>query len=253
MILKRPMRARLAENIIVEFVPPFRRVFRRDKVVLICDGLPSVPSKQELLMHLGKNGYWAIHLRYRGTWESSGLFLKESPVKDIEIAMKSVLSGISDVWTGQHFKLRSPTFSLIGSSFGGSVAICALPGSGIMKAIAIAPVCDWSDREGESADDLYRVIRDGYGGSYRFADKGWKRYSSGLLLNPDAIANKIDSKRLLLIHATGDLVVPYAQSRRFAIKTGARIITLRRAVHLSTSAVVDRALWKKIEGFLRDK
>ena len=71
-------RTRFKKDIVAEFLPPSRKL-KKQKVIIICDGMPSIPSKQLLMKFLSKKGYWVIFPRYRGAWESDGEFLDKSP------------------------------------------------------------------------------------------------------------------------------------------------------------------------------
>src|SRR5579884_2912321 len=82
-------RTRFKKEIVAEFLPPIRRS-RKHKVIILCDGMPSVPSKQPLAEFLARHGYWVFYPRWRGAWESDGTFLEKSPAEDIA----DVISGI---------------------------------------------------------------------------------------------------------------------------------------------------------------
>ena len=84
------LRTRFKKEIIAEFLPPVRKGKTR-RVIILCDGMPSVPAKQPLAEFLARQGYWVFHPRYRGAWESGGNFLEKSPVEDIA----DVISGIT--------------------------------------------------------------------------------------------------------------------------------------------------------------
>ena len=75
-------RARFAWDIVTEFLPP-ARMGRRQRVIVLCDGMPSIPRKQPLAEFLAAKGYWVFYPRYRGAWESGGKFLEQSPHEDI--------------------------------------------------------------------------------------------------------------------------------------------------------------------------
>ncbi len=63
------LRTRFAKDIVCEFLPPSRPQ-KLDKVVILADGMPSVPSKKSVLEYFSKKGFWVFHPRYRGAWES---------------------------------------------------------------------------------------------------------------------------------------------------------------------------------------
>jgi pimeloyl-ACP methyl ester carboxylesterase len=248
MIYDRPFRAKFTSGIVAEFMPPIRR---SGKVVIICDGLPSMPAKRGLLRHLSKNGFWGVHLRYRGTWESEGVFLRQSPSNDIDLLVDHLGSPIVDIWSGKIFHIRPKEIVVIGSSFGGAVTISSSTNRKISKAIALAPVCDWRSRKrGESKSELRRVIAKGFGPVYRFSDRDWQRLVAGKLFNPASDKTSLDPAKLLLIHAVDDSVVHVSQSEDFAARRGVTLKKLRTGGHLSTSDICQPSIWRTISRFL---
>jgi hypothetical protein len=75
-------RPRFKKEIVVEFLPP-ARPGKRQRVIILCDGMPSIPRKQALVEYLSTKGYWVFYPRWRGAWESGGQFLERSPHEDI--------------------------------------------------------------------------------------------------------------------------------------------------------------------------
>ena len=75
-------RTRFKREILTEFLPPARAT-KKQRVIVLCDGMPSIPRKQSLSEFLAAKGYWVFYPRYRGSWESGGEFLARSPHEDI--------------------------------------------------------------------------------------------------------------------------------------------------------------------------
>jgi alpha-beta hydrolase superfamily lysophospholipase len=59
-------RARFARDIVAEFLPP-SRPRKKQRVILLCDGMPSIPRKQPLVEFLAKKGFWTFYPRWRGS------------------------------------------------------------------------------------------------------------------------------------------------------------------------------------------
>lgn len=242
-------RARFKSGIVIEFLPP---VQLSNRVVIICDGLPSVPSKKKLLQSLSNRGFWSVHLRYRGTWESNGRFLRESPDKDIALLLNDLQRKFKDIWSGKQFHIKSPKFFVIGSSFGGTSAIFSSLDSRISKGIALAPVSDWKrQRQIEPLGYLKKVIEQGFGPAYRFSSKDWNRLCSGTFFNLSTTALKFEPDKLIVIHATDDDIVTVSQSRSFCQKHNLRLIELTSGGHLSSSDILQPKLWRQVCRFLR--
>ncbi|HXA84776.1 MAG TPA: hypothetical protein VNZ47_06875, partial [Candidatus Dormibacteraeota bacterium] len=97
-------RTRFKKEIVAEFLPPIRPL-KRQKVIILCDGMPSMPGKQQLMAFLAAKGYWVFYPRYRGSWESGGKFLQQSPHKDILDVIDELPKGVRELAFGQRFAL----------------------------------------------------------------------------------------------------------------------------------------------------
>src|SRR5260370_11209148 len=115
-------RTRFKEQIVAEFLPPSRER-KAQKVVVLCDGMPSIPSKQPLSDFLAAKGFWVIYPRYRGAWESGGEFLAKSPHEDILDVLDELPKELKEIAFGQRFRLAPDHVFVIGGRFGGAAAI----------------------------------------------------------------------------------------------------------------------------------
>ena|ERR1700690_2779014 len=93
-------RTRFKGEIVAEFLPP-ARPGKREKVIILCDGMPSIPSKQPLVKFLAAKGYWVFYPRWRGAWESGGQFLAKSPHLDILDVIDELPRGVRELAFGQ--------------------------------------------------------------------------------------------------------------------------------------------------------
>src|SRR3989344_6486474 len=109
-------RTRFKKEIVAQFLPP-ARAQKKQKVIILCDGMPSIPRKQSLVEFLSRKGYWVIYPRYRGAWESDGIFLDKSPHEDILDIIKELPRGLRDYALGKKFKLSPDEIFIIGGSF----------------------------------------------------------------------------------------------------------------------------------------
>ena len=136
-------RTRFKKDIVAEFLPP-RRSSTKQKVIILCDGMPSVPRKQPLAEFLADQGYWVFYPRYRGAWESGGQFLEHSPHEDILHVIDELPRGVTELAFGRRFRPQPDEIFVIGGSFGGAVAILASLDRRVKKVVATCPVVDWS-------------------------------------------------------------------------------------------------------------
>jgi pimeloyl-ACP methyl ester carboxylesterase len=247
-------RTRFKNEIVAEFLPPGRSG-RRQKVIVLCDGMPSVPSKQTLVNFLARKGYWVFYPRWRGAWESGGQFLERSPHEDILDVINELPNGVTELAFGQSFELSPDEIFVIGGSFGGAAAIlCSLDGR-VKKAVANCPVVDWSilpnEQKKETSNPSYPAyIREAFGNGYRLTDENWNKLLDGRFYNPMHRVGEINPSKLMMFHAKDDPYIPWRLVERFAKRAGVRLKLLSRGGHLSTSLIVQK-YWLQINEFFR--
>jgi len=249
-------RTRFKKQIVAEFLSPARRT-RTEKVIILCDGMPSIPRKQPLVEFLASKNYWVFYPRYRGAWESDGHFLQKSPDRDIRDILDELPRGFTDSAFGQRFSVSPDLVYVIGGSFGGAVAILSSLDKRVTKAVANCPVVDWSilskSEELETSNPNYvAYIRKAFGDGYRLNEANWAQLRTGKFFSPWKEIQNIDPSKVLLFHAKDDPYVPYASTRKFAELTGIRLRTLQRGWHVRTEYVV-RKYWPEISAFFSDR
>ncbi len=180
---------------------------------------------------LVRKGYAVYHMRYRGTWESKGEFLKKSPHEDVLDVIESISE--KDVF-------------LVGSSFAGPAMLLA--SSKATKVIAVSPVVSWSapSRE-EPLPEFKRMMKKFYSQVYRGS---WTKLGRKGFYEP---TGNEDGSKIFILHAKDDGVVRLKEVAQFAKKTGSKIKILKTGGHLSTSRIMKPALWKQISKFLKTR
>ncbi len=222
-------RTRFKKEILAEFLPPRHP---SNKVVILCDGLPSVPAKKPILEFWSKRDYWVFHFRYRGTWESGGMFLRESPEKDLLDVINGLSSGFTELWGNKKFKIKNPKVYLFASSFGGCTALLGSRDRRVKKVFALSPVVDWrAESKKEPLHALAKFVEKAFGSVYRVRPEDWKKLMSGRFMNPAIDKRPFDGKKIFIVHAKDDQVVPFAPTAEFAKKIGAGFLPLRYGGH----------------------
>lgn len=252
------LRTRFAKDIVCEFLPPTRPQ-KKDKILILCDGMPSVPKKKELMEFFARKGFWVFHPRYRGSWESGGVFLAQSPHDDI----LDVIDGIHKPFTSFAptalekaitYRLKPTNVIVLGGSFGGPAALLASMHPKVTKAIALCAVVDWNHiGKDEPLDWMGRTLHDAFGEGYRYTKKTWSNLGKKGFYNPVDVQEKIDGSKILILHAQDDPVVPYAVAKKFATSTHAQFISLLRGGHISSALLMKPTLWKKVRKFLSSR
>src|ERR1039458_6587023 len=119
-------RTRFKRDVVTEFLAP-TRPGKRQRAIVLCDGMPSIPRKQPLAEFLSGKGYWVFYPRYRGAWESGGEFLARSPHLDILDVIGGLAREFRELAFGRQFRLAVDEVFVIGGGFGISRhAPCAL-------------------------------------------------------------------------------------------------------------------------------
>jgi pimeloyl-ACP methyl ester carboxylesterase len=245
-------RTRFKREIIAEFVDPSRPQ-KKQKLIILCDGMPSIPRKQPLAEFLAAKGYWVIYPRYRGAWESGGEFLERSPHEDILDILDELPTELEEVAFGQRFQLAPDQVFAIGGSFGGAAAILLSLDSRVTRVVANCAVVDWRildqpKRAGTSKQNYAEYIREAFGNGYRLSDTNWDKLRSGTFYNPWRHRKEIDASKVLMFHTKDDPNVPYQRAKRFAEITGVKLTTLPRGGHISTDYIT-RKYWPQIKRF----
>lgn len=245
-------RTRFKRDIVAEFLPPARSG-KRQRAIILCDGMPSIPRKQALAEFLSGKGYWVFYPRYRGAWESGGEFLEKSPHEDILDVIGGLSKEFREVTFGRRFRASVNELFVIGGSFGGAAAILSSLDPRVKKVVANCPVVDWAilphSEKAETSNASYAAyIREAFGKGYRLSDRNWKKLHGGKFYNPAYHAQEVTGSKVMMFHAEDDPYVPYQSIKKFAERTGVRLKLFRRGGHLSTDLIV-RKYWPQIREF----
>ena len=245
-------RTRFKKEIVAEFLLPIRPL-KKQKIIILCDGMPSMPRKQQLMAFLAAKGYWVFYPRYRGSWESGGKFLQQSPHKDILDVIDELPKGVRELAFGQRFALSPDAIFVIGGSFGGAAAILASLDDRVKKVIANCPVVDWAilsnEEKLETSNPNYAVyIREAFGNGYRLSDSNWRKLHGGRFYNPAHHVREIKASKIMMFHAKDDPYVPYKSVKDFADRTGVKLNSFARGGHLNTEMIVQK-YWERIKKF----
>ena len=245
-------RTRFKKELVAEFLPP-ARPRKKQRVILLCDGMPSVPRKQPLARFLAQKGFWVFYPRWRGAWESGGQLLERPPQQDLSDIIDELPKGIREIAFGQKFKLSPDEIFVIGGSFGGAAAILASLDPRVKKVIANCPVVDWSilpeEQKKETSNKSYAAyIREAFGNGYRLSEKNWNKLRSGTFYNPVHHVQELTPAKILIFHAKDDPYIPWRSVNSFAADAGIKLRLLARGGHLSTERIV-RTYWPQIQRF----
>ena len=243
-------RTRFAKDIVTEFLPPKNRDSK--KVMIFCSGVPGTPNKDDVLDYWARRGYWTFFPRYRGSWESDGTFLVNSPEKDIIEVIDCLSKRFKDYWTSKSFKIKPDFITIVGSSFGGPAAILASRDKRVNKVVCVSPVVDWiAENKNEPLEKLYQLIQEAYGGAYRLDKRSWNKLKTGRFYNPVNHIDELDPTKIMIIHSRDDQIVKFKSVDQFATKLGCQFIDLEYGGHLSSSMFIGGKYYRMMKRFLR--
>lgn len=238
-------------DVLTEFWGPVKP---SGKVIILCDGCPSVPSKKRVAETLAKKGYWVFHMRYRGTWESHGHFLKHAPSEDVQLVARGVRNGFLNVYDNVRYVLDVRECIVVGASFGGAAAIIASTFDEVDKAIALAPVVDWTvNSKTEPFHVFVDMLVNGFGSAYRPQKGAYEKLKSGKFYQPVSYADKINKEKLLIVQASDDTVVSLKALRAFAKNAKIKPIILPEGGHYGAGALLEKSVWNYAKLFLKGK
>ncbi len=250
----KPLRLRINTDIVTEFLPP--RSGKSDHAIVVCDGLPSVPSKRRVLEYWSKHGFWVFHPRYKGTWESAGKFLDHDPTDDILEVARILKNGISVPLPQKNFELHVTHVTVIGASFGGAAALLASLHPEVDKAVVVSPVIDWKEelyRPRQPLSDLREYIHTMFGEAYRFSDSDFDRLGADdQFFNPITHLQEYSPKKICIIHAKDDMIVSYHAVEKFlgAVPCTRRLV--RTGGHFSARATTTFFVGRALRRFISE-
>jgi len=245
----RTYRTRFKKDIVAEWLLPVKQ---SNKVLILCDGLPVVPGKNDLLDFFSKQGYWVFYPRYRGSWESGGSLLARSPHLDIIDVIDGLFKKIENLHTGQKYIIKKPKIFLLGSSFGGSAVILTSQDKRVTAGVAFSPVVDWqAPSQEEPLEKQYDFLKAVYGMGYRLKKSNWDKLIRGNFYNPIKQVSLIDGRKLMIIHSQDDKVVRFKDVKKFVKQIGANFYPLKRGGHLSARLIIQPVWFKKIKKFFK--
>lgn len=248
----RPYRVRFARDIVAEVLFPEKQT---GKVAILAIGAPSGSSKKGRMEFLAARGYVVVYPRYRGTWESDGWFLEQSPANDIRDVILELEKDkrVANIVTGEKLAIKLKEIHLFGGSFGGPAVLMNTHWPIVKKVIAHSPVIDWSvEGEDEPFDEFVRYSCEGFGGAYRTKQKSdWQKLIQTDFYNPLAHTKSMIGKKVFILHAKDDTNVPIDPVAPFANKIGASYYFKPHGGH--AIKFEHKFLWRKVEAFLKKK
>lgn len=252
--MKHLIRTRFSKDVIAEVQIPERQT---GKIAILASGLPATPPKRSVFEFLVARGYTVVAFRYRGTWESGGIFLQESPAKDVKLVVEELVKkkSIYDLYNQVEIPLKLKTIHLFGNSFGGPAVLLNTDLPLVSKVVALSPVLDWTEEsKTEPFDFFVRFTEEAFGAAYRLASrKTWQKLLNSDIYDPIKNHAKIKGSKVFIIGTWDDDVTPSVLIPGIAELTGVSYYIKPKGGHLGMSHLTQKFYWNKIEAFLKRK
>lgn len=185
--------------------------------------------------------------RYRGSWESDGNFMEESPDQDIVDIIDELPKGFENLWNGDRFSVEPDSLYLFGSSFGGTAAILASTHSRVTKVLALSPVIDWRDQEQtQSLHQLLSFTKRAFGNGYRIEPSNWAKLETGDFYNPATFKGALNGDKIIIFQNEDDEIVGSMPAKVFARKVGCKLVLSDTGGHLSLKQLLDSKFYNVV-------
>ncbi len=225
------------KGISFEFILPKKDSY---DMVLILPGLPEYPRPKEFMEFLAKKGYGVLYLRYRGTFESEGKFLSDSPAYDVLeiIDMLSKEKKITELYNNTDIKNNPKNLHIMASSFGASVALHLSKLTKKIKSyILIAPILDFKKHnvlhKEQNLENMERFLKKAFPNVYRFKSGGYSKLLKGEIIPSAFEGIKKISGKLTIFHGKKDAVVSIKNTYKFKeVRDKLNLIELENEGHI---------------------
>ncbi len=188
--------------------------------IVWCPGLPNRPTADDLAEPLAHQGFTVLQARYPGSWQSYGRFGPSSSLDGAVLGLELMAQGSArDLVTERPITWTVDRLALVGNSYGGGVAICALALSDLADcAVVFCPLVEPHRQNADAAlpeDDLrtlYPYLKRCHENVFRgLDDREWGEFLAGTSrLFPPAYVPTLLSRPLLLVHGSDDQTIrPY--------------------------------------------
>jgi pimeloyl-ACP methyl ester carboxylesterase len=250
--MKKPILRGYYGGIFFEFILQDRKA----DAVVILPGFPSGNEFGDLISLFYGKGYHVFVPRYRGSHQSSGIFMSKNPVEDMAFFIEHLKSGeAKSLWDMKKETFEINKLILIGGSFSGPIA-CGLAAKYPVFSHLILQAPVWDFREHNAAGDeqdlekMTEFVKNAYKNCYRFKFKSMKKKLEKFdELKPQYYIPKLNLP-VLVMHDPNDRSVAYRHTKKYA----AMIPTATYLEHyLGHKLLADMlsAYWKEIDKFIK--
>jgi pimeloyl-ACP methyl ester carboxylesterase len=116
--------------------------------IVWCPGLPNTPTAEDMAVPLSSAGFIVLQARYPGSWQSYGKFGPSSSIQGAIQGLELLSKGkTKDLETEKEVQWSNNRLVLVGNSYGGGVAACALALTDLAEsAVLFCPLLEPADQ-----------------------------------------------------------------------------------------------------------
>lgn len=133
---------------------------------------------------------------------------------------------------------KSNNISIIGSSYGGSVALCIKDRDEIKKNITISPVLAFEELT--NLDTMSPFLRDVFPGAYRYKEENWQKLINGEILAPRSHLKTVDTNKYYIFGGKLDEEIPSNTLQKFGIDYKIPVKIYSELDHLGLSKIKEQ-------------
>ncbi len=188
---------------------------------------------------------WSVLVpSYPGTYDSSGTFSPRQALRMVRRCVAFCEGGTgTELWGDTDVSWRCREVALLGTSFGGALALVATARLHIQRVLAISPVVDWKMELGEDDAELKRIMRRAFPKTMRPGDD-WDEWG---VVNPADEVKALHHATIFVVAARDDTVVPIAHSEWLAKQVQVSLTRVPEGGHIGPSHVPSR-VWTAFLG-----
>lgn len=213
--------------------------------VILLPGIPYNPNKDHnLTSHLNIDGYDVYQIHYDGTWGSSGIFLESNPADSVDDFISSSLNGTVLNQDGDPYK----DVSIIGTSFGGGLALTVKDLPSVKAICALSPVISY--KSVNNIETLGKYLEEECSEYYMFKQESMSDLISDLIISPEKQMT-IPPEKIIVFAGENDPQIALNDILEFCSKNNIKLYT-EPLEHITFSKVASET-YTKISAFLKSK
>ena len=216
------------EGIVASMILPDEKV---GNFIILCYGLPGYPPHHQnrFVLKLVENGFSVIIPEYTGSFSSGGVCNILNSIETIQRTVVFLFGNCGlDYWSNKSINWLCNKISIVGASFGGSVAlVCGAKSPKIKNIVSISGPTNYRDHnkkyKEEDLEGLYDIISEVYGNVWRVDKASWDIFLNGEIdINPVDYIKELMNKNVFLVHSKDDETTCYKRSLELneSIKSG---------------------------------